>query len=150
MRKWKVLATNATILYDSKNLTKHINAVHMNLKPYACNSCPATFSIKSYLTVHTKRVHKVKWQMTVIELIFLMSQRINFGNVLWLTVRLCRTFRTLFHSTRVKTNHLLIRVGNPDEWCTQNSQPQDCLLVGISEVGNPEGNQCISQPKKWG
>ena len=79
------------------------------------------------------------------------NQRINLGNVLSLTVRLCkisgdgsgwyfRTFETLFHSTKVKTNHLIIRVGNPDEWCTQNCLPQDCLPVGISEVGNPEGN----------
>ena len=70
---------------------------------------------------------------------------------LW-TVKLCkisgsgsgwhfRTFRTLFHSTKVETNHLIIRVGNPDEWCTQNCLPQDCLPVGISEVGNPEGNR---------
>ena len=50
------------------------------------------------------------------------------------------TFRTLFHSTKVETNHPIIRVGNPDEWCTQNCLPQDCLPVGISEVGNPEGN----------
>ena len=82
-------------------------------------------------------------------------QKINLGKVLWLTVRLCkilgdgsgryfRTLRTLFHSTKVKTNHLIIRVGNPDEWCTQNSLPQDCLPVGIFEVGNPEGNH------KWG
>ena len=46
--------------YDSTSLTKHNNAVHMNLKPYTCNLCPTTFSIKSYLTAHIKRVHKVK------------------------------------------------------------------------------------------
>ena len=48
--------------YDNTSLTKHNNAVHMNLKPYTCNLCPTTFSIKSYLTAHIKRVHKVKWQ----------------------------------------------------------------------------------------
>ena len=58
----------------------------------------------------------------------------------------------LFHSTKVETNHLIIRVGNPDEWCTQNCLPQDCLPVGISEVGNPEGNQlspCHFGHKEW-
>ena len=98
------------------------------------------------------------WTLTKVQkkLLF-MSQRINLGNVLWLTARLCkisgdgsgryfRTFRILFHSTKVKTNHLIIRVGNPDEWCTQNCLPQDCLPVGISEVGNPEGNRKSLDP----
>ena len=49
--------------YDRTSSTKHIYALHMNLKPYTCDLCPAMFSIKSYLTVHTKCVHKVKWQM---------------------------------------------------------------------------------------
>ena len=38
---------------------------------------------------------------------------------------------------------IIIRVGNPDDWCTQNYLPQDFLPVGYSEVGNPEGNQTL-------
>ena len=79
-------------------------------------------------------------------------QRINLGKVLWLTVRLCkisgdgfgwylRTFKTLFHSTKVEKKHYIIGVGNPDESSTQNCLPWDCLPVGISEVGNSE---CIN------
>ena len=90
--------------------------------------------------------HDPTWDWTTVSL--QSNQIINLGNVLSLTVRLCkisedgsgwyfRTFKTLFHSTKVETNYLLIRVGNPDEWCTQNSLPQDCLPVGIFEVGNP-------------
>ena len=37
------------------------------------------------------------------------------------------------------TKLIMIKVGNPDDWCTQNCLPQDCLPVGNSEVGNPEG-----------
>ena len=93
--------------------------------------------------------HDPTWDWTTVSL--QSNQIINLGNVLSLTVRLCkisgdgsgwyfRTFRTLFHSTKVETNHFIVRVGNPDEWCTQKCLPQDCLPVGISEVGNPEGN----------
>ena len=37
----------------------------------------------------------------------------------------------------MKTN-VIIGVGNPDEWCTQNCPPQDCPPGGNPEVGNPD------------
>ena len=68
--------------------------------------------------------HDPTWDWTTVSL--QSNQIINLGNVLSLTARLCkisgdgsgwyfRTFRTLFHSTKVETNHLIIRAGNPDD-----------------------------------
>ena len=50
------------------------------------------------------------------------------------------------HSPRANIMHkqciknLMVGVGNPDNWLTQDSPPQDCPLVGNPEVGNPDYN----------
>ena len=50
------------------------------------------------------------------------------------------------HSPRAHIMHkqciknLMVGVGNPDNWLTQDSPPQDCPLVGNPEVGNPDYN----------
>ena len=49
-----------------------------------------------------------------------------------------RTSKTLSPQLK-KKNCYIIRVGNPDEWCTQNYLPRDCLPVGNPEVGNIRG-----------
>ena len=54
------------------------------------------------------------------------------------------SFKTLSHWAKIEKNYHIIRVGNPDEWCTQNSLPQDCLPVGISE-----GNRFDSPGWHW-
>ena len=50
----------------------------------------------------------------------------------------------LKHSPRAHIKHkefiknFIVRVGNPDDWLTQDCPPQDCPPVGNPEVGNPE------------
>ena len=39
---------------------------------------------------------------------------------------------------------MIVGVGNPDDWWTQNCPPRDCPPVGNSEVGNPEGCPMLS------
>ena len=43
--------------YDKPSLTKHVKAVHINLKTYKCPSCDFKTSLMEYLALHTKRVH---------------------------------------------------------------------------------------------
>ena len=48
------------------------------------------------------------------------------------------------HSPRAHIKHkqfiknLIVGVGNPDDWWTQDCPPQDCPPVGNPEVGNPD------------
>ena len=55
---------------------------------------------------------------------------------------------TLNETCRVK-NGIIVGVGNPDNWWTQDCPPQDCPPVGNTEVGNPDIHP-ITSPICWG
>ena len=56
---------------------------------------------------------------------------------------------TTLNETRRVKNGIIVGVGNPDNWWTQDCPPQDCPPVGNTEVGNPDIHP-ITSPICWG
>ena len=45
------------ILSDKKNLKKHADAVHLNIRKHHCNTCGKRFSARNDLLDHVRAVH---------------------------------------------------------------------------------------------
>ena len=42
-----------------RNLQNHINAIHLKIKPFECEYCKKSFSVKGNMKTHVKRVHSI-------------------------------------------------------------------------------------------
>ena len=60
MKRYPKLFCNdcgASFIYKSE-LQRHINAIHLKLKPYECGLCEMSFARKGDLNVHVKVIHQ--------------------------------------------------------------------------------------------
>ena len=45
--------------FDKQTLLRHVNAIHLNIKPFQCDICDFKASQKGTVNSHVKRKHKM-------------------------------------------------------------------------------------------